>query len=288
MLRPTIRSLNHLLLLALLCALFEITPIQAKPSGQAPAASPQLLIPTWGAAPGGVWHYTASTNWVLKNSGLPSGKYWFWIAADPFNDQRWLMLGNSTSNGYGSQFFRIASGAVVMNDGVTAPLWVTENAGLTWNSLSLPGVGSLTTGIDMRRVEWSETVNGQWMVGWGIDSTARNGYEVLNRGSLGGAITTAVLFGPQRGTGFMSAFPGGNGEIVVHDRRGNGIDVSRIGYVLPGANAVAGNTSGPSITFWNNLERLPIPGASRALVGAASGADSGLWATSNYSSSALT
>ncbi len=178
-----------------------------------------------------------------------------------------------------------------MADGATTPLWLTQDAGQTWTAVALPATGSLTEKIRIRRVEWSETVNGQWMLAWGIDRIERDGYEVLTRGTVGSGSTSIILFGPDRGTGETSALPGANGEIVIHDIRGNGIDSARVGYVEAGTNVVAGYTDGPWITFWNYLERLPwTSGAqgSRGLVGVPWGGGSGLWATGDYHVAALT
>ncbi len=114
MLQYRSRVLGLILLLMFAGTLLGPAQIQASPLTQTAPTGPQLLIPTWGASPGGVWHYTTTTaTWTLKNNGLPGGKFWFWIAADPSNSARWLLLGNSVTNDYGTQYFQV--------DGVVSP-----------------------------------------------------------------------------------------------------------------------------------------------------------------------
>lgn len=94
--RPVPRVRRHLSLFALTILLLSVfaapaSPLAPRRASAAPApGQSELLIPTVGTTPGGVWHFTAD-GWVLHSAGLPQGWVWRGIVADPRNADHWFL-----------------------------------------------------------------------------------------------------------------------------------------------------------------------------------------------------
>jgi hypothetical protein len=98
-----------------------------------------------------------------------SGWYWDGLAANPFNQDEWLLWG--TDNIY-HHSFRNSSNTFAHGDGytgTTSPLWHTADAGVTWTEIPLP-VGAhnaaLPAGDPLYAVDnhcaWDAETNGRW------------------------------------------------------------------------------------------------------------------------------
>lgn len=111
--------------------------------GTKPAPVAEVLLPTVGANPGGVWHYQPGLGWALKNNGLPVGIYWQWLATNPYNPGEWLLRGNTATHTKYQQptSAPIATGGgLVMWGSFNAPLWHTTDFGETWYPIYVPYV----------------------------------------------------------------------------------------------------------------------------------------------------
>ncbi len=216
-----------------------------------PDVSTSLLRPTFGDNPGGVWARILGT-WALKNTGLPTAKYWRWIAADPTNKARWLLLGNSTGSLTSSH--PVVAGNLKMTDGTTNPLWITEDFGTTWNSIALPVSGGYTSTV-IYNVEWSEQNTGEWSI-----------YGAANSGSSYAAVwrgdTTSATFAVDTGVGIATIIgycpPGVSGEQI-------GITDFVFGYFADGSSSFTALAGTP--TWLGNLAMERMMGLNRGCVG---------------------
>lgn len=189
----------------------------------------ELLAITYGDSPGGVYHWTRASGWTLKNSGLPSGFYWYGIHVNPFNPSEWLLLGDS-SVGAAITTKNIVSNVVKAKNNTTSPLWYTNDAGATWTAVSLGGVTGLTNiGINDFDVSWSEDVPGWRILGnWSASTTSR-----LWRGT-GSTAGSPATFAKT----LYLALPGQDGDVVCYnltDSAWNYIDSSDTRHVPSGS-----------------------------------------------------
>jgi hypothetical protein len=169
--------------------------------GPALSVAVELWRVTFGAASGGPWRYTRADGWVLRATGLPTGKYWYRIVANPSNADELIIAGGSDAIG-------TVSSAGLMAD-ATPAFWRTVDAGLTWASMSVTAGGSLG---DQPFVEFSSHTPGQWIIG----GNAR--YAV--RGS-GNASTAALDFGGGTDNEARYVVDGDAGDLLLS--KGDGI-----------------------------------------------------------------
>ena len=131
---------------------YPIDLLSASQVGYGPLATPpagaELLLPTWGATPGGVWRFDVTTRtWTLLNSGLPSGWLWCHLAVDPWNTDRWIMVGVDAPRGgwWNSWEMDTVDGYLVGDNitgaGVTSSFWATDDAGATWHAVPVTDAG---------------------------------------------------------------------------------------------------------------------------------------------------
>lgn len=146
--------------------------IRATPSSQTSNSTSVLLVP-FGAsgAADKVWLYRQGS-WVGLTPPAPS-MYWLWIAADPVNPHRWLMLGNSIPS---NEQFVFAGGQVRMRNGATPPLWFTDTAGASWRPVPLLDSPALTYRFDT--VEFDTTQPDSWFLA-GLRDTSSSRAGVL-------------------------------------------------------------------------------------------------------------
>lgn len=149
-----------------------------------PPPTATIYWPTDGVSPGGVWKHDIATGiWTLHNTGLPSGFYWYAIAASPLDANKLLLLGNTTGN---RNLWSISGGYVRTATGGYTPLYLSEDAGLTWTGVDLPATG-ITDVPNMESVAWSKTDPDHWCVVARVD---------LSGGARPGAWLTGTLFIP--------------------------------------------------------------------------------------------
>lgn len=218
---------------------------------------------------------------------MPAAKYWLWVAVDPFNAARWLLLGNSTPN---ATFTSDGNGHVVMADGQTVPLWVTTNAGASWAGITVPSVTVSGYGpyvaMTMTRVEWSDTTPGAWMAGWGANwgHDTLEDIEVVTRGSLTGATTSVRVGDIDKQNSGVAILPGADGDLVVRRQHDFGDDSAYLSYIRAGEDAYAHTSARNYLVFLDYPDRIP---GSTAIVSMSTWG-SGLWATPNYRTTDLT
>lgn len=128
-----------------------------------PPATIELIVPTFGVAGRGVWHYVPASGWTLKATGLPASSwYGRWIAANPFDPDEWLLLINTSNS---DTFIRGAT--VLCADSTTSPLWRTTDAGANWSVATIDATGLLGSSIDemtIKQVEFSTATDGNWFL----------------------------------------------------------------------------------------------------------------------------
>lgn len=103
-----------------------------------------LLLPVSGDLDTtGIWHHISGQGWTRKNGsgefGLRVGYDWHQVVADPYDVSKWAALCNTVGNGR-TYDYNPASGEVVCKGMLAAPvspLWVTTNAGLSWEPVIL-------------------------------------------------------------------------------------------------------------------------------------------------------
>jgi hypothetical protein len=108
-------------------------PARAKIATTTATTATLLLLPN---------HVTGANDkiWRYRNGAWTGitppqvGWVWNWIAADPFNSDRWLLLGNGSTGG---NIYTVTSGSVTASDTTVSPLWLTLNAGVSWQPVTL-------------------------------------------------------------------------------------------------------------------------------------------------------
>lgn len=153
----------------------------------------ELLRPTIGEATGGIWHYLADGQRVFKALPALNNRFAVWVAADPTNPNRWMVLLNSVSI---TQSFTVSSTVVRTSDGLVSPLWLTEDAGATWQSVTLTELTASFMFIS--RVEFDPSSAGRWF------AAALRGDQVIG--------------GVWHGTGTTSGAPIVAGEVLLDPR----------------------------------------------------------------------
>lgn len=212
----------------------------------------EVVIPPFGASGVGdvVLHYVGS-DWLKKTPPI-AGLYWLDIAANPFNPDEWLMLGNTVPN---SDDFISAGGFITTRDDGHDPLWHTTDAGLTWTAIPLEDPGGVTTGGIQRlgQPTWREDFGGQWLLtGRRIYSFVP--YAVVWRG-LNASATSVTQYTNGSNNDIRPAIGGFNGDIVTGVGEG-----SAVFAIIPptGSSYVTHPLSTSPIVFKWRIDRWPL------------------------------
>lgn len=152
----------------------------------------------------GVWHFVKNIGWTQKNSGLPSSGdaaiFWLYIAANPFNPNQWLLVGNTVFEGD----YRIVGDQVLMKDLDVSPLWYTGNAGTSWSPVVLPKPNYSNLHLDVPpgskinrlwMADWSTTTAGRWWAPAYCANAGDGEGGVLFTGTLGSGDADAYVSG---------------------------------------------------------------------------------------------
>lgn len=127
----------------------------------------------------GFWLYDFGT-WARI---APPQSNWAWlaVAAHPYNARRWLALGMSGSefDTYGYTSHLELSGTATLRTSGVSPLWLTDDAGATWQEVPLPGTGLDPYG-GITAIGWQEQ-SGRW-------------FAVGDTQNSGGTTTTACYW----------------------------------------------------------------------------------------------
>ena len=241
----------------------------------APAVAPiRLLIPSVADGRRGVWELALAGGWTLHTSGLPA-LAWSGVAVDPTYPQRWLLwyVGGAVVSG------------VVRQSGVS-PLWITSDAGATWESIALtmPGVAD---GVQVSlRVIWSAQ-GGAWRA-----FTDDGGYGTPRLWRGVGAVADA----PITPTGYESRIGWNIGTTPRYDALASGRDGDtliwgfhwreRIAGSIPGgggAYTIPGGAAAIGVMGLSGLARLSGYAAAATVW---DGTSYQLWATPDYRTTA--
>lgn len=106
--------------------------------------------------PAQVWHYRDGV-WAARPLPVSGTTQGITIAADPFNADRWLAVFNNNANDCFA-----SGGKIVGNAWAYSPLWVTEDAGLTWNEVIITPPGGWVDGSILINVAWSDQAGNRW------------------------------------------------------------------------------------------------------------------------------
>jgi hypothetical protein len=152
-----------------------------------------------------LFHWTPATLW--QSIALPAAnKYWFKVVANPFDPDKWLLLGNSnTSAAY-------SGGDVTMADG-TPCLWLTEDAGATWAPITLPDPS--ISPVNILDLEWSQTNGDDWFIAAQNNATT----TALWRGT---GATAASPVKDTTTTAYLALVPGLEDEVYFAPSAGGG------------------------------------------------------------------
>lgn len=233
-----------------------------------PSARVEVLIPTYGAALGGLyrWASTAAAPTFHALSAL-NNRYAVWLAADEHDGNRLLLLINSVAALSSEHNFTYNGGNVSTNDGTTAALWLSTNGGTSWTPVALSTSGAGPGPIRIVSAEWSHETPGAWFIaGFNGDGTT------VWRGT--GAAGSVVFTHPTARLQQVAA--GLDDDIVFGNRDG-------LAAYLAGSNAslLQGQANSDAI---RNIERLP--GDSAGVVGLAFSPPY-LYGSSNYRTQAM-
>lgn len=203
------------------------------------------------------------------------GWYWTSIRVDPFNTDRWLLMGNSS----GSFGYRVVSGNVRdLGSGSYSPLWMTEDAGTSWAEVELshPWATNDNTGnaclLYPFTLGWQQSQAGWYLYGSSNSSASAGRTHWIWRSNSTAASAPAYESG-----GEGSACCGRENDVIV-----TRIDGSFVRY-WPGAGgasvAIGSVAASPS-----NLAIDVEPGGSRLATGYAFGT---LFVSDNYRSGSI-
>lgn len=216
-----------------------------------PSASTEILIPTYGAAVGGLYRWSNTSQApIFQAMSALNGRYAVWLAADEHDGNRLLLLINSVAALSADNTFVYSGGTVKTADGSAPALWLSTNGGTSWSAVTLSTSGSPGTTIRIVNVEWSHTTPGAWITG----GFSGDGTTVWRGTGTSGAV--AFTHPTAR---IQQIAPGETNDILVTNRDG------LAGYI-------SGNNSGLLMTQTSadsirTLDRLP--GISTQAVGLA-------------------
>lgn len=173
------------------------------------SAASLILLP-YGAAGAAdkIFVFDAATS-AWRSITPPAANYfWQWIAANPFDTNKWLLLGNNTTAG-APYFYAAVGGVMTTQDGAHSPVWRTDDAGATWVECVLPSPvpdASASGDTAILRVEWSAADGTLWYV-------ARQDGVIGTSLWRGTGTTAASPVTDTTTTGYLSLLPGADGDV---------------------------------------------------------------------------
>jgi hypothetical protein len=178
----------------------------------------EVLLLTLGASPGGVWRWTESGGWTLRNSGLPSGWTWRQIATNPTNPNDWLVRGDNGT-------VPIVDGSVYTAGGLPV-LYRTLDAGATWTAVALNVDAGLprTALSGVPQIIGYDSTGGLWLLGSTSGAYGGSAADThLWRGTSAGMTIVASDFfgGTNRSRAPLGATAGRGGDVVFALTRGS-------------------------------------------------------------------
>jgi hypothetical protein len=244
----------------------------------------EMLMPTWAASPGGMWHYTTAAGWVLKNSGLPTGWRWRSIAADAYDPDHWMLLGGAD----GTLACGVVDGVVLAGGTSSSPLWRTTDAGATWTPVTLETITSPATIHGPVAVVFDPATAGAW---WLAGHCLNNPYNGGTRSTmaawrgLNGSTVSHLNDITWNECEGVAAGVGGDVIVSGADTPTGNTNKGKFGYAAPGDTVFT--AAGVNTSLVRTVARLP--GALPSVVGICQSAtDTGtLWAATDYRVSTL-
>ena len=117
------------------------------------------------------WH---RYNFGVWTKGLMPQTGWAWLAlaAHPYNKLRWLAFGMTGAefDTYTYTAHLELSGTATLRTSGVSPLWLTEDGGLTWDEVPLPGTGLDPFG-GIAAIGWQEQSGRWYALGMTVDVT---------------------------------------------------------------------------------------------------------------------
>jgi hypothetical protein len=220
----------------------------------------ELILMTFQVDPGGVWYYRDGT-WTFRPLPVSGTVRGLQIAADPFNPDRWLAVFNNVSTSVADN-----GGVLGGSSWAHSPMWLTSDAGVTWEEVLIPTPPGLPGSAVMGGIAWSEQVAGQWAVALGS-----NNYTCIIRGTVGTVTTTT------EDTSFVcTALTSGlEGDFVLAAHIGGGFSgVGELRYIDSSGtiHTPAGSSPGDidaDVFLYRTIDR--VPGNSYAVYAAGPG-----------------
>lgn len=226
-----------------------------------------------------LWLYSAG---IWTGIAYPrSGWYWGGIAANPFNQDEWLLWGTDNVDHHSH---RNGANTVVYGDGTAgshSPLYHTADRGATWTPITLPisAAGSALPASDGMYAIWNfaafdPETNGRWGLLMQSSVSTDNGTWVWigNGTTAAAAVRTAPLQ-----CNWLVAAPGG--EYISTQFAGSGSDKPMIRVSSSGALTQMGEVGGWHSYQWN-WRGDTLPGA-RSVLWRRQGTAT-VWGVQNY------
>jgi hypothetical protein len=196
-----------------------------------------------------------------------AGWYWGGIAANPFNQDEWLLWGTNNS---GHLSYRNASETFVHGDGYAgthSPLWHTADAGATWTEIPLPVTAGLAGAPSTEALfaawgslAWDQTNNGRWGLIMHTFGSGEDGWFWTGSGTT----ANTALFFLSKVTPFVYSAPAGEWITAVnYDPSGPArplCKISATGVISELGEEISSSDDVP----WMSIDLLP---GSRSIVG---------------------
>lgn len=127
--------------------------------GARASAPAEFLLMSNTVNPAGVYHYTRDSVWVFRPLPISETGLGVAIAADPFNADRWLAVFND------GDFNRCYTTGSVIHGAAGwpySPLWITEDAGVTWTEIVINEPAGWEDPCGLKSVSFNDQIGNSW------------------------------------------------------------------------------------------------------------------------------
>jgi hypothetical protein len=216
-----------------------------------------------------------------------AGWYWGGLAANPFNQDEWLLWGTDNANHWS---YRDGANTHCYGDGTggsTSPLWYTADAGATWTEIPLPisAHSTATPAADpmyaiWNTCAWDPETNGRWALLMETRESVTDQGTWIWFGT--GTTAAAAVFIDYFVCRWLLEAPGG--EFLTSQLQSGtdaGLDVPLFRISTTGVLTALGEVDGWHTYNWQYAGDT-LPGARSLLWGRADGGSDAFWGVQGY------